>query len=519
MSKTPRTFRLVLTLLAAVVLALTIAACGDDSGGGGDGSDLASLAPADSPVFVQGVIRPEGDLRSNIEDMVQNVAGIDPGQQIVNQIDSGLAEQNLTWEDDISPWLGENAAVFISGFRGSEVENGAALVETTDTGAAEDFIAKLAEGESDVREAEYEGVSYRTDGDTAVGLVDDVLVTGDEGAFEAAVDASGGDSLADDGRFSDTIERAPSESIADVYVNVDDFFAAVQRQLDPQSKQFFEAFAGQTQGSTALASAVVPSADRIEFDFQSNAGGDVEVGSVTDFIGSFPGDAWAAFATADVGARLTETIDQIDRTGIPPDVPPGALKQQLSRAGFDVERLAAAVGDVGFFVSGTDRASIGGALVVTTDDPAAAESAIQDLSRLARRAGTPGVRPTPGGTGFTIRDPQELGPRPLVVESAEDRIVVAYGQEAADAALAGGGGDTLDSSEAFSTATDALGEAEPAGFVDFAPVIQLAEALGASQDPDYAVAKPYLDKLDFLAFGSGRDGEFLTSKVVLALTE
>jgi hypothetical protein len=451
--------------------------------------------------------------------MVQNVAGIDAGQQIVNQLNVQLAEQDLTWEDDISPWLGEKGAIFISGFQGSEVETGGALVETTDSGAAEDFIAKLAETESDIKEEEYEGVTYRSDGEMAVGLVDDVLVASDQEAFEAVVDASGGDSLADDSQFAETIDRAPSDSLADVYVNVDDFLAAVKRDLDPQAKRFFDAFSVETEGATALASAVVPSSDRIELDFASNAyGEDVPMGDVTDFIGSFPSDSWAAFGTADVGTRISETIDQIDRTGIPPDVPPGALKQQLSQAGFDVERLADAVGDVGLFVNGTDQASIGGALVVTTDDQAAAESAIQDLSRLARESGTPGLRPLPGGTGFTIRDPEELGPRPLVVEAAEGRIVVGYGREATDAAIAGGG-ETLDSNETFGAATDSLGDAEPAGFVDFGPILQLAESLGASSDPDYAVAKPYLDKLDFLAFGSGKDGDFLTSKVVLALTE
>ena len=240
MPKTQSLSRPLLAILVAAFAAVLLAACGDDSGGGGGGSDLASLAPADTPVFVQGAVRPEGDLRSNIEDMVDNVAGIDAGQQIVNQIDSGLAEQNLTWEDDISPWLGENAAVFISGFEGSEVETGALLVETTDSGAAEDFVAKLAESESDVKEQEYEGVTYRSDGEFAVGLVDDTLVGGDPAAFEAAVDASNGDSLADDGKFSDTIDQAPSDSLADVYVNLDDFFAAVRRDLDAQTQQFFD---------------------------------------------------------------------------------------------------------------------------------------------------------------------------------------------------------------------------------------------------------------------------------------
>ena len=517
MSKTQSLPRPVLSLLLAALATVVLAACGDDSGGGGGGADLASLAPADTPVFVQGAVRPEGDLRSNIEDMVDDVAGIDAGTQIVNQINAGLAEQNLTWEDDISPWLGENGAIFISGFQGSEVETGAALIETTDSGAAEDFVAKLAEGESDVQEQDYEGVTYRSDGDFAVGLVNDTLVAGDPAAFEAAVDASDGDSLADDGDFSETIDQAPSDSLADVYVNLDDFFAAIRRDLDPQTQQFFDSVAGQTKGASALGSVVVPSSDRLELDFASN-GGAAPAGDVTDFLSSFPGDSWAAFATPEVGDRLSEAIDQLDESGIPPDLPPGELKKQLSQAGFDVEKVASALGDVGLFVTGTDQSSLGGALVVTTDDQAAAESTIKDLQDLARRSGSAGLKPSPGGTGFSISDPEELGPKPLVVETADGRIAVAYGEDAAEAGLSGGG-DTLESSDVFSAATEALGDAQPAGFVDFGPIFQLAESLGATDDPDYAVAKPYLDKLDYLSFGSGTDGDFVTSKVVLALSK
>jgi hypothetical protein len=519
MPRTPRSPHLVLTLLIAVFSALLLAACGDDSGGGG-ASDLADLAPPGTPVFVQGAVRPEGDLKANIEDMVQNVAGIDAGEQIVRQIDAGLAEQDLTWEGDISPWLGTNGAVFISGFGGGDVETGAVLVETTDSGAAEDFVAKLAESESGVREEEYEGVSYRSDGEFAVGLVNDVLVGGDPQAFEAAVDASNGDSLADDSDFSATIDQAPEDSLADVYVNIDDFLAAVEQRLDPQAKRFFDSLGGGTDGAGALASIVVPSSNRVELDFLSNAYSDqIPVGDAADFLGSFPADSWAAFATPAVGDRIAELIDQVDASGIPPDVPPGALKQQLSSAGFDVDKLASAIGDVGFFVGGEDRASIDGALVITTDDQATADSTIEDLADLARRSGTPGVRPIAEGTGFTIRDPQELGPKPLVVQSSGGRIAVAYGQDAADAALASDGGETLDSSETFNSAKGALEGADPAGFVDFEPILALAESLGASSDPDYAIARPYLEKLDYLVFGSGKDGDFVTSKVVLALTE
>ena len=39
-----------------------------------------------------------------------------------------------------------------------------------------------------------------------------------------------------------------------------------------------------------------------------------------------------------------------------------------------------------------------------------------------------------------------------------------------------------------------------------------------AEDPDYAIARPYLEKLAYLAIGSGKEGDFVTSKIVLGLT-
>ena len=61
---------LVLSLLIAATAALTLSACGDD-GGGGAGGDLASVVPADTPVYVQAAVKPEGELKSNIETLVE----------------------------------------------------------------------------------------------------------------------------------------------------------------------------------------------------------------------------------------------------------------------------------------------------------------------------------------------------------------------------------------------------------------------------------------------------------------
>src|SRR5215212_651862 len=78
----------------AALTALFIAGCGGDDGGGASG-DLAGYAPQDSPVYVEGTIRPDGDLRDNLEQLASSVAGInDPGQQIIDEVNSELGSDD-----------------------------------------------------------------------------------------------------------------------------------------------------------------------------------------------------------------------------------------------------------------------------------------------------------------------------------------------------------------------------------------------------------------------------------------
>lgn len=508
---------LVLSLLIAATAALTLAACGDDDGGGGAGADLASVVPAGTPVYVQAAVKPEGELKSNIETLVDNVAGINPGSAIVSQIDAGLSEQGFTFEDDIDPWLGENAAIYISGFEGSEVESGALVVETTDPDAAQDFVDRAAKASgNEITEEEFEGVQYQSDGEFAVGLVDDMLVGGNPEGFEAAVTASSGDSLADDSRFSDTLDAAPSESLADVYVDLEAFIKAVQTDLDPETSRFFESLnvTEQTKDATALAS-LVPGSDRVEIDVRTNAGAEgFESADLSDFISSFPAGSFAAFATPNVGDQIKTSIEQLDETGIPGSLPPGQLRQQLQQVGVNLDDLANAVGDVGIFVEGTSLRELGGAVVVTTEDPQALTDLLDTAVKQASQAGATGFQKVQGG--FEIRS-EDLGSKPVIVKVEGDRMVIAYREESADAALSGASED-LSSNAAFGQATDALEGADLAGFVDFAPILQLAENLGAAEDPDYAIARPYLEKLAYLAIGSGKEGDFVTSKIILGLT-
>src|SRR5690242_18150905 len=104
--------RLLLFLaLATAVAALVAAGCGGDDGG--SGSDPASIAPPNSPIFIDVAVQPEGDLQANLEGLAKNLAGIDDlGGLIVEQLENGAAPgDEVDFEKEIAPWLGEHAGI------------------------------------------------------------------------------------------------------------------------------------------------------------------------------------------------------------------------------------------------------------------------------------------------------------------------------------------------------------------------------------------------------------------------
>ena len=516
-------------LSAACAAALAIAGCGDDSGGGGGSGDLADYAPADSPLYIEGVIRPEGELGDNIEALVENVSGLsDPGQLLIDQINQGLAEdpesEDFTYEDDIEPWLGERAGLAVGSFTESAEDDVVAVIEVTDTGAAQDFLDRIVETSSeDLMEASYEGVDYVVESEgAAVGIVDDVLaVGGTEAKFEELVDAGSGEGLSSDEDFEQTISEAPDESLVDFYIDSTAFLEEIKKQSDPAARQFFDSLGAQGDQGAAVAS-LIPEADRVEFQAVSTAENPAGTGAATELLESFPSDSFAAFAVPEVGEALAMGLDQLDEVGIPGEVPPGQLKAGLNQFGVDIDEIASAIGDVGIYAQGTDLQTIGGALVITTDDPETIASSLESVNDLLKRERVPGYTAITGNaTGFAIRNPQELGPRPLVILTAGDRLAVGYGEKATEQALSPSQGEGLADNPVFGDATEALDGVDPSGFVDFASVFELIENVRPDvlSDTDYQQARPYLEKLGYLVFGSGEEGDLTTARFILGLSE
>jgi len=513
---------LVLALAAAAALAL--ASCGGGGGGGLADDDPATLAPADAPFYLQATLRPKGEAKANTESLASTITGFDdPFGELVSYVDQNINDEptlsgrKLSFEKDIEPWAGSKGGLFVQTFSGDDPP-AAGIVQTTDPEATQRFIDDAKQkGDTD---ASYKGVDYLVDGDdgTAIGVVDDFFVAGDEPAFKQVVDVSkGAESLADQGEFTEALDGAPEGSLVDGHLDVERVVKQAEAE-DPSTAQGVDATLGDTSGRNALFS-LIPNKDSIELDATTNLDQNFTGGDLSSLIESFPDTSFVALGVPDLGALIDKAIDQLDQGGVP-GLSRSAIDEQLSQAGLSLDEITGALGDLGIFVSGQDRATLQGAGVIQTKDPAAAEKLISKLTAitgLAQLSGDSGVKPAPIGQGISITDPQEIGPQPLVVTTLNDKIAIGYGEQATAEALGKGGAGTLADDPTYKQAVGALGGNGVSGYVSLDGVFRLADALGSLDDPQYQQARPYLQHLTYFIFGSGEGGDRSSSKAIVGV--
>ncbi len=496
--------RLLFTVLALAALIAFAAGCG---GGGSSGSKVAELAPPGAPVFVEGALQPEGDLKSNTEAIAEQIAGIhNLGEYIVEKLESSAGNEGepVDFAKEIEPWLGERAGVFFEQLKeGNEFSGAGTIIESTDTEATQEFVDKHNE--------DNEG--------KVVGVVGDFLVVAeDQKVFNEVEEASEGESLAAEDTFSKAISAASDGSLADVYVDVGKLIDQSGGQISPTARQILQNAGIDPSEATAVAS-VVPGSDQVAVEFSSDlAGQEAPTGDASSLLGELPGDAFAGIAVSGFGKQLGEAIDSLDKQGIPGTIPPGQLKEGLKQLGIDLEGLAGSVQDAGVFATGNSESSLGGALVLSTKGSNATDT-VSSIVTLLHSAHVEGVSVLGGKyAGFSVHS-AELGDKPLVVAAKEGRLAIGYGLPATlDGLLTEKGkGKTLSEDSIYSDAVASLGDTPIAGFADGRAALRLADALIPSSDEGFAEAKKYLKSISFLALGSASQDELATAKLIIGL--
>lgn len=507
-------------------LALGVAACGGDDES--TGAEPASAVPATAPIYFEAVVRPEGDLKSDAEAALGKILGTDdPGAEIEKLLSDSDAdgEGDLSYEDDVEPWLGERAGGFVTGISGDSAD--AAFVFTsTDDDAARAAIEKGSQGDE---ERTYEEVTYWLDGETASGVTDGYAIIGTERAFRAAIDTIKGDdveTIDESEQFAQAVDAigGDDDALAVFYVDTPGVIDAAARSGGIPQDQLRELRTQLEENAGDAAVAKVGAAEEA-ISVESAALGvkapEGEGGDGAAQVAALPGDAWLALGVGGLGDSLRRGIEQLQQVGNAGGQDVDALLSQIQSAtGIDLEQdLLSWMGDGALFVRGTGIADIGGALVVQTSDPQATDGAIVKLTELVRRS-APGtrVRPLRGVAGAeegVVITPAG-SPVQVIVATGGDTFVAGVGQQAVEQAL--DPQTTLADSEAYQAAADALGGGmEPSFFFDVAPTLRLAEGLGAGGDPSFAEAKEYLSRFGSIAGGGSRDGETQRGKFVITL--
>ncbi len=519
------TTRFVLPVLAAAAALAILAGCGGDSG---SSTDPASVAPAETPVYIEATIQPTGTLKANLEGLASRVAGIDDlGGTLLSYVEQSAADSNeaLDFDKEIQPWLGESAGIFLTEFDGSDFEGTGFAVQVDDTGEAQAFIDKKTESsDRKFEDSSYEGVDYKLDpsDESAVGIVGNFIVYAEDvTTFEAAVDADRGDSLADEENFKNLSPSSPEGSLADVFVNIGGLIEAAGSEVDPEALKIFESAGVEAEKASALVS-LVPGSDNVEIDLTSDLGeakSSVGGSGTEALLGSLPANSTAAIALANFGDTVGGVIDGIDESGISGQVPAGKLKSTMKQAGIDLDEITGSVEDAAVFAVGRNKRSLEGALVLTTDSADHASSTVSSVTSLLRATGTPFVPIDGEAKGFEIRSAGP-GNKELVVAARDKRIAIGYGSVAATLALTPPKDSTLSKTRAYNEALDALGSTPISGFAAGRPLVRLVEGLiSADEREQFAELRPYLTKIPFLAIGSEVKGDVAQARLILGVTK
>jgi hypothetical protein len=514
--------RLVLPVLLAALAGLLVAGCGGGSDESG-GTDPASVAPPQVPLFIDFMLRPEGETKQNLDALAKEIAGIDNlGELIVEELESSASEdgEELDFEKEVEPWLGERGGLFFREYEGEDFESYGVAIQTEDEGAASDFVAKQVENDQDedFTDGSYQGVDFKVqDDETTIGVFDGLVVLAeDEAIFKEMVDASDGESLGGEAVYSDAVANVPDASAANVFVDIGGLIEESGGQIDDDAQLFLDTVGIEPDEATAVAS-LVPGSGQVEIDLSTNLSGDnPPSGDASELLGTLPATSVGAFASAEFGERFNEAIDRFDKEGIPGQVPPNQLKKTLKQAGVDLESIASSLGDAGVYLTGNSERSLGGALVLESDSSEEAQNTVSNLGLFLRSTGTSGItKISEGASGFSVRSP-ELGRQPVVVVAKGSRIAIGYGlaptlssfQEA---------NKTLADAPAYKEALDALGDTPIAMYVDGPSALNLATALVPSDEEGFEEAKPYLQKIAYLALGSEASGDLATAKLIVGL--
>ena len=360
-----------LLVLVAVLLTVAAGCGGDESTRSGSVPEGASFAPADTAAYVVAVTDVDSEQWRQADELLKRF----PGRgKLLDDFTKDLEEDNLTWEEDVRPALGDDVHIVWLDFANDG-----------------DNIVGYAQPKD---EAKFNAVLECCDEPLVHREIDGWTVFAETEALIARFErARSDDSLADDDVFRGAMERLPDDSLARAYISGQQLETAIEREAakdaDLRSFRQLQKSLG-TIESLSFAATAREDGVRLDAAFAGSEEPDVE--TFNDALSErLPAGPLAYLSFGDLRNSLRRFLDSAQE-----ETPnfEQQRKQLETALGFSLEEdlfpLFSEEGAIALYPSSTDTPGITFMLDIG-DDEEKAQNIINRLGALLQLAGGEGT--------------------------------------------------------------------------------------------------------------------------------
>ena len=350
----------------------------------GSGDVLIDKAPADSLIYATVYLDPAAGQKVNLLGLADKFPALQReglGKQFNALMNDALSGMDMTYEDDIEPWVGSQVGVIV--LMDGDEPGAAFMVDSADDAAAEAALNKLRANGLEMKDTGYEGTTISVGDGGATATVDGAVVfASSEGVVKRIIDtARGGESLSGNAAYSEAMTGLPEERVAAAFVNGAEIFSAVKEEVGSsglgagETEQIFdslEAFKGM-----GMVVAIEPDGVAMEFASimdtsklpENTQGVSPHQNAVLAWS---PEDSYGVVTGTGLGGALKGFLDQMDQAS-----PGSSTALDTFGVGAAIEALE---GDYGLVVNPGHNVFPGGAFLMASKDDAAMQDFLDSLS-------------------------------------------------------------------------------------------------------------------------------------------
>lgn len=532
----PRRRRTALIAAAAVVVTLGATGAAAVRFMAGSDAKLLERVPTTADVAFTVYLDPAAGQKMNLLRMLGEFPDLESEQKLRSEVDDvldeALADLGMT-HDDLG-WVGSQMAGFVDFDRGIDEPRGAVLVAVDEEDGAKAAIDALVETSEDRGEKvtieDHDGVEVFVNGDQgggAVALADGVMILASGGdVIDDVMGTQSGDSLATSSSFTETVAELPEQHLAMAYVDVAGLVGSIQEQMAAVGIAGVAGLGGSEPLDAGGFEGAAVSLSAEPDGFAIDAFASVDASQLTDeqreLLASDHVNALLDLVSADAfgfGAQtgLDVQIEQGLQDLAAADPAIGAELERLGITG--PGGLASIVGpDLAFEVTPGTTLPVGGAVMLSTTDPAAMRALMDRWARKLQLGGQlPGggrwVEAEHSGVSFAYLDgPAEL---PIAYGVVDDVAVVAASPDGLIEIIerSQGDGDSIAEDPTYTEAAAGFPTDDSVFFVNVDDIVALVRGFGAVPASELDTVEP----IETVMIGSSSDLEGMRARVFVEI--